>query len=403
MHMTIGIKEDLIIKTENIMLYKFNDVYFPDNSYYNSDPLPVEWIEVFQENQELKEHQALMKGSKMDLNHSKEVSLFQDDGSVSKQDSKSIGKPERDYYSSKIMNPEQRSKTKKVEDKQVEINGFSHASIKKTLGIYSLISNVNKDIIKDEISGLDENDNESQIKEKETLKLLAIEDQKTTQKKVEEDENTSFSSKENLPNILATVEEDEKNLNHQLSVLQKREKLIAQLHSNVSKNSYRKCVKQAEQFEIAHSKEFRQLAYNKERSVRTRVNMYKSYKNLKNGKIHLGRKESSLLESGRSESRRLSASGQGSYRSNYSKRIKLAGTKTGDMKSFDESGEIHSEVENHGECKNKQLKKLIKDELQDNKGRPPISKPKGKKKQRKFPVERLYGLKNSHGKSLPNL
>jgi len=51
MHMTIGIKEDLKIKTENIMLYRFNDaLFFPDNSYYNSDPLPVEWIEVFQEN-----------------------------------------------------------------------------------------------------------------------------------------------------------------------------------------------------------------------------------------------------------------------------------------------------------------------------------------------------------------
>lgn len=55
MDMTIGIKEDLKIKIENIMLYRFNDVFFPDNSYYNSDPLPVEWIEVFQENQLYKE------------------------------------------------------------------------------------------------------------------------------------------------------------------------------------------------------------------------------------------------------------------------------------------------------------------------------------------------------------
>ena len=62
MHMTIGIKEDLKIKTENIMLYRFNDVFFPDNSYYNSDPLPVEWIEVFQENHEFKTNK---RGSKL--------------------------------------------------------------------------------------------------------------------------------------------------------------------------------------------------------------------------------------------------------------------------------------------------------------------------------------------------
>ena len=29
--------------------FSFNDVFFPENSYYNSDPLPVEWIEVFEE------------------------------------------------------------------------------------------------------------------------------------------------------------------------------------------------------------------------------------------------------------------------------------------------------------------------------------------------------------------
>lgn len=43
--LTLGLKEDSQIKTESIMLYKFNDVFFPENSYYNSDPLPIEWIE----------------------------------------------------------------------------------------------------------------------------------------------------------------------------------------------------------------------------------------------------------------------------------------------------------------------------------------------------------------------
>ena len=72
MDMTIGLKEDLKIKTENIMLYRFNDVFFPDNSYYNSDLLPVEWIEVFQENQVYKEKRKEFQ-SKQDLNRSKEI------------------------------------------------------------------------------------------------------------------------------------------------------------------------------------------------------------------------------------------------------------------------------------------------------------------------------------------
>lgn len=32
-------------------LYRYNDVYFPENSYYNSDSLPQEWIEVIEEAQ----------------------------------------------------------------------------------------------------------------------------------------------------------------------------------------------------------------------------------------------------------------------------------------------------------------------------------------------------------------
>jgi len=45
---TTGLKKDNEIKTENIFLYQYNKVYFPDNTYYNSDPLPIEWLELFE-------------------------------------------------------------------------------------------------------------------------------------------------------------------------------------------------------------------------------------------------------------------------------------------------------------------------------------------------------------------
>ena len=46
-NITFGIKEDS--KIENVMLHRYNDVFFPSNSYYNSDPLPEEWIEIFED------------------------------------------------------------------------------------------------------------------------------------------------------------------------------------------------------------------------------------------------------------------------------------------------------------------------------------------------------------------
>jgi len=51
------------------------------------------------------------------------------------------------------------------------------------------------------------------------------------------------------------------------------------------------------------------MAYNKDKSVKTRIQMYKSYKNLKNGKIRLGRRQSEITsqdQSDISQSRKLS-------------------------------------------------------------------------------------------------
>ena len=105
---------------------------------------------------------------------------------------------------------------------------------------------------------------------------------------------------------MATVEEDEKMLDEQLIKLKKREKMISQLQSNISKESYRKWEKQAEQLKGSNAKDYD--VYNKEKSIKTRIQMYKSYKNLKNGKIRLWRKssdETSDIESEKSQSKKL--------------------------------------------------------------------------------------------------
>ena len=42
-----GLVWDAKYNTENLNLYKFNNIYFPDESFYNSDPFPNEWMEMF--------------------------------------------------------------------------------------------------------------------------------------------------------------------------------------------------------------------------------------------------------------------------------------------------------------------------------------------------------------------
>ena len=54
-NLTVGLKKDQEIKTEKIVLYKYGNVYFPNNDYYNSDPLPIEWMEIFEDSKNLAE------------------------------------------------------------------------------------------------------------------------------------------------------------------------------------------------------------------------------------------------------------------------------------------------------------------------------------------------------------
>lgn len=107
--MTVGLKEDMMIKTEKIMLYRFNDVFFPENSYYNSDPLPIEWIEVFEEAQ-----------------------------TFMKDDTSTVWLETVTASPSKIVAP-----IEVIE--KVEINGMDPDDIKQTMQIFSEISTVLKD------------------------------------------------------------------------------------------------------------------------------------------------------------------------------------------------------------------------------------------------------------------
>ena len=50
-----GFKFDKDIQTENLGLTLYNGVYFPDNHYYNSDVLPIEWLEIFEKKEYLLE------------------------------------------------------------------------------------------------------------------------------------------------------------------------------------------------------------------------------------------------------------------------------------------------------------------------------------------------------------
>ena len=43
----IGLKKDYETRTENIDLKLLKGVYFPIDSFYNCDPLPQTWLELF--------------------------------------------------------------------------------------------------------------------------------------------------------------------------------------------------------------------------------------------------------------------------------------------------------------------------------------------------------------------
>lgn len=47
--MTCGLIKDNEIKDADLKIYNYNRIFFPDNFYYNSDPIPIEWLELFED------------------------------------------------------------------------------------------------------------------------------------------------------------------------------------------------------------------------------------------------------------------------------------------------------------------------------------------------------------------
>lgn len=43
-----GLVCDGIFNTESMNLYKHNNAYLPDEDFYNSNPFPMEWMEIFE-------------------------------------------------------------------------------------------------------------------------------------------------------------------------------------------------------------------------------------------------------------------------------------------------------------------------------------------------------------------
>lgn len=175
-----------------------------------------------------------------------------------------------------------------------------------------------------------------------------------------QDIQTEMSEDNNFAKILATVEEDEKMLDEELLKLRKRENMIGQLKSNVSKESYRKCEKQAFQLKGSGMNDLNTFAYNKAKSIKTRIQMYKSYKNLENGKIRLIRGSTvtdSSPKSNRSHSKKLSEgtlshhdtnrsfSNRKKRKSNAKNKEKLRDSKSKGLLTDNENSDYESEFE----------------------------------------------------------
>lgn len=53
----------IFIASESLILSEYNQVFFPENHYYNSDALPIEWMEIFESKETLREIEQLSEFS----------------------------------------------------------------------------------------------------------------------------------------------------------------------------------------------------------------------------------------------------------------------------------------------------------------------------------------------------
>ena len=47
LNLQVGLFCDGLYNTGKLNLYKYNNIYFPDENYYNCNPFPPEWMEMF--------------------------------------------------------------------------------------------------------------------------------------------------------------------------------------------------------------------------------------------------------------------------------------------------------------------------------------------------------------------
>lgn len=52
-NLTCGLIKDNEIKDADLKIYNYNRIFFPDNFYYNSDPVPIEWLELFEDRNDI--------------------------------------------------------------------------------------------------------------------------------------------------------------------------------------------------------------------------------------------------------------------------------------------------------------------------------------------------------------
>jgi hypothetical protein len=45
---TVGLNMDHDVETENLRLYPQYGIFFPDSNYHNCNPLPIEWLDIFE-------------------------------------------------------------------------------------------------------------------------------------------------------------------------------------------------------------------------------------------------------------------------------------------------------------------------------------------------------------------
>jgi hypothetical protein len=51
--MNVGLKKDSIIEAAPFIMYPSKEIYFPNNNYFSSEELPIEWLEVIEDSQNL--------------------------------------------------------------------------------------------------------------------------------------------------------------------------------------------------------------------------------------------------------------------------------------------------------------------------------------------------------------